>query len=347
MKKILVLPVRNEEWILAGSLSCASLWADHIIVADHGSTDHTPDILRQFPKVQVIRNELAFHSSTVRKQLLDAARSFDGNNAIFSFDADEIATAHILDSSFWDRVLTLAPGTSIQMEWVNLWRSTAEYRTDGVRQSPQWKHFGFIDDRKMEYSSVGVINDHAGRIPEAAFTVSVRFELPKVLHYQFADFERMRIKQAHYRMTELIQKKHTLLSALKINIKYFPTKDERGLALAPVPTEWIAPYRQLRILPHTPSIVPAWQQAAVLGYFQQYSPEFFKWLDIWDIDWVEAAQQAGNELLARKLRRFTRRLGQRVRRICWQWLLPLLGYRQWFSRLYARIKPVGEKRRYE
>jgi glycosyltransferase involved in cell wall biosynthesis len=73
MKKILLFPVRNEEWILEQTLPAASLWADHIIVADHNSSDATPDILRRFPKVSIIQNTNEFHTSTIRRELLAEA----------------------------------------------------------------------------------------------------------------------------------------------------------------------------------------------------------------------------------------------------------------------------------
>ena len=74
MKKIVLMPVKNEDWILEYSLSCASLWADHIIVADQTSTDRTPEICRKFEKVIYVKNHAEFHSSNVRKLLLDEAR---------------------------------------------------------------------------------------------------------------------------------------------------------------------------------------------------------------------------------------------------------------------------------
>lgn len=105
MKKILVMPVKNEDWILEKTLSCASLWADHIIIADQNSTDRTLEICNKFNKVVVVKNDSQFHSSNVRKLLLDTARNFDGNNAIFSFDADEIPTSGILELSFGTKLI--------------------------------------------------------------------------------------------------------------------------------------------------------------------------------------------------------------------------------------------------
>ncbi len=285
MKKILVLPIKNEEWILESTLACASLWADHIIVADQNSEDSTPEILKKFSKVLVIKNNNQFHSSNVRKLLLDAARNFDGNNAIFSFDADEIPTSHILEKEYWDKISSLNPGSAIEMQWVNLWRSPDFYRTDeGSMHKPQYKSFGFIDNRKMEYTTLNVVNDHTSRIPAEAEKKPVRFEFPKVLHYQFANWQRTMSKQAYYRVVELLQKDNNFLTHLKINLKYLPSKDERGLKLEPVPNEWFKGFGGL-----LPKSFPAgelfWQDLEVLRQFEKHGTKKFSSLDIWDVDW--------------------------------------------------------------
>lgn len=324
MKKILVLPVRNEEWILEKTLSCASLWADYIIVADHYSTDSTASILKHFPKVQVVKNENQFHTSNVRKTLLDAARKITGPKAIFSFDADEIPTADILDESFWEEVQRLPGGTPIEFLWINLWRSVSEYRVDGNLQSPQWKVFGFVDDNQAEYTSLNVINDHASRTPITGVP-SVRFDQPKVLHFQFVDFERTMAKQAYYRMTEWIQKEHTWLSALKINLKYFPTKDERGLRLAVVPKSWFLGYEQRGVFSPTLSPTPIWQYEAAGRYFTQYGQDYFAFLDIWDIPWPGIVRS--NLLRSRRIHLYIQKV-----------LVWLLSYNNWAVRLWSRCR---------
>ncbi|PYS70680.1 MAG: hypothetical protein DMF69_12770 [Acidobacteria bacterium] len=70
---IVLVPVRNEAWILKTFLECASLWADHIIVADQSSTDGSTEIAAAFPKVTVIENPLPHYSEVERQQLLICA----------------------------------------------------------------------------------------------------------------------------------------------------------------------------------------------------------------------------------------------------------------------------------
>src|SRR3954453_20585511 len=90
LSTIVVTPVRNEAWILDRFLSCVSLWADHIIVADQGSADGSREIARRHSKVTLIDNPGSYDEGARQRLLLDAARSFEGRRVIFAFDADEI-----------------------------------------------------------------------------------------------------------------------------------------------------------------------------------------------------------------------------------------------------------------
>lgn len=295
MKKILVMPIKNEEWILEKTLRCASMWADDIIVADQNSTDKTLEICGQFKKVKVIKNEARFHSSNVRKLLLDAARQIEGQNVIFSFDADEIPTTHFLQPEFWQKIASLPQGSAIEMQWVNLWRSPTQYRDDSSVWSKSYKVFGFVDDRISDYDSLNVINDHTSRVPSAALQNIVRFDLPKVLHFQFVNWDRLLSKQAYYRVIEYVQKPQGFLTALKINKRYFPSKYEGGRKLKAAPADWILGYRQAGIdLENFPEETIYWFDFEVLKYLSKYGIDNFQYLDIWDINWEQKRQVAAH-----------------------------------------------------
>src|SRR5260370_16728571 len=53
---VCLTPVKDEAWILERFLTCASLWADHILIADQGSSDDSREIAARFPKVTLIEN---------------------------------------------------------------------------------------------------------------------------------------------------------------------------------------------------------------------------------------------------------------------------------------------------
>jgi dolichol-phosphate mannosyltransferase len=57
MRVLTAIPVYNEEAHLEPVLREVLHHADDVLVVDDGSTDRTPDLLRNFPQVQVIRHE--------------------------------------------------------------------------------------------------------------------------------------------------------------------------------------------------------------------------------------------------------------------------------------------------
>lgn len=282
MKRILVFPVKNEEWILKTMLACHSLWVDHIIAAYQDSSDRTLEILESFPKVSIVENNATTHNSNVRKLLLDEARKISGEKIIFSFDADEIPTAEMLTQEFWDKVEELPHGSAIELQWIQLWRSTKEYRNDNSVWSNSWKVFGFVDDGNMEYDSLNVVNDHTSRVPTAALANIVRFDQPKILHYQFANWPRMLAKQAYYRIMEFLKSDGGFWSAFKINARYAATDDERGIKLNPVPQNWVQDYADRHVeLPEVNADANNWFMSEAGKIVQQFGAAKFKWLDIW------------------------------------------------------------------
>lgn len=283
MKKIVVMPVKNEAWIIEKTLQALSLWADNIIIADQNSTDGCLEIYKKFPKVIVINNPANYHSSNVRKLLLEQARKVSVNSAIFSFDADEIPTVEILQPKFWQQVEKLPIGSAIEMQWVQLWRSAEQYRDDALVWSNSWKVFGFIDDPSMEYDNLNVINDHTSRVPQASLKNVIRFSEPKVLHYQFTNWQRMLVKQVYYRIMELIKRQAGFWQTLKINLRYRITEDERGLVLKDVPETWVKDYELQGIsLKNLPAGQSSWFEQEIAELFNRYGVKKFSGLDIWD-----------------------------------------------------------------
>src|SRR3954465_8579024 len=56
MRILTAIPVHNEEAHLESVLTEVLRFSDEVLVVDDGSTDRTPDLLRNFPTVQVIRH---------------------------------------------------------------------------------------------------------------------------------------------------------------------------------------------------------------------------------------------------------------------------------------------------
>ncbi len=293
MKKIVLMPVKNEDWILEYSLSCASLWADHIIIADQGSTDNSREIYKKFGKVIVIENPFEFHSGSVRKLLLEEARKIPGNNLLFSLDADEILSSNFLDTIEQKTLLdSLAPWDSLILQWINLWWSPTWYRNDDSVWSNSWKHFAFYDNREYSYEFIDKINDHEARVPADSIIHSITNIQIKVLHFQFLWRERMLSKQRRYRVHDLIQQPNSLINNIKLNLKYFPTKIEEKAGISEVPSKWIEIYRESwtssdQIQFYTDFY---WYDRDILEKLTKFGTKYFQYLDIWDDDWNKKAK---------------------------------------------------------
>ena len=115
---VCLTPVKNEAWILERFLKCASLWADHIIIADQASDDGSRDIARSFKKVQLIENSAnVFNEPERQKLLIEAARAIPGQKLLIALDADEFLTANFLGSRDWELVMRAVSGTVINFQW--------------------------------------------------------------------------------------------------------------------------------------------------------------------------------------------------------------------------------------
>jgi glycosyltransferase involved in cell wall biosynthesis len=290
MKKIAIMPVKNEAWILEHSLTCASKFFDHIIVADQMSTDATPDICKKFPKVTyIVNNSESYNEGDRRQLLLNAAREYEGYNFIVNLAADEVVTANVLDENVFLSVIEgYQPGVCFNLQWVQLWRTEKVYRDDASVWSNLYRPFAFIDDRKTNFEQGFA---HLSLVPEAYVPHMITNHAFKVLHYQFVDFERMLVKQRWARLLEYEKyPQPRVLKSLILNNKYYITKDERGLETSSVPEDWVNGYKPFAPGTHT----KLWHIDASLSYIQKYSPRELAWLDIWDYSWPGVSDPRNN-----------------------------------------------------
>ena len=291
MKKIVLTPVKNEAWILQQSLENFSAFADHILIADQGSTDGSTEIYKKFPKVTVIENKESGHNNSVRWLLLDSARkifnTLDKNEPtiIFCLDADEMIskdTANLIHKLSEDH-LNRNPDKTISFElpWIQLWKDIHHYRNDGVWLN-NFKNIVFIDNVHLDYIRSLTINDHTSRIPNTSEII----KLPDnpLLHFQFIAWESSQIKQAWYMASELISGQ---FSARRINHKYEGSLQKNAVVIE-TPTEWI------NSIPEAQSVIPPkettkiWQFEKLIGWFDNFGLEYFEHLNIWHSDLLHA-----------------------------------------------------------
>ena len=67
---VVVTPVRNEAWVMDAFLTCASSWADFILLADQHSDDGTREIASKYEKVKLIDNNISEMNQAAARELL-------------------------------------------------------------------------------------------------------------------------------------------------------------------------------------------------------------------------------------------------------------------------------------
>ena len=276
MRLIATVPVKNEDWILPTTLGSFQELFDVVIVADQQSTDASAQICARYPKVVRIDNNTPhFDDNGMFQLLLDAARDYEGDNIVFILAADEMLSAAALDPNVMDRVTQLEPGCSAVLEWITLWRSIHRHRRDDATRN--YIQFAYRDDRKMRFPEGRL---HQFRVPPIPEENRTRFEQPKVLHFAWAYWERLLVKQRWYRMLERI---------------YSPERDVRSIEaryiepeppLDPVPDEWIEPWLARGIpLPDSRPEDLSWREVECLRMLRQHGAGYFAGVGIWDVDW--------------------------------------------------------------
>lgn len=322
---ICVTPVRNEAWILERFLDAAEVWADHIIVADQGSTDDTREIAQGFGKVRLIENHGSAYDEGARQRLLlDAAREIPGRRLIVALDADEFLTANWKESGEWAQAQSDAEGTVFRFDWVNVLPGGRAY------VPAQKVPFAFLDDGS-EHTGESI---HSTRIPVGHAATVRDLNDVKILHLQFVDWERMKSKQRWYQCWEVLNNRRK--RAIQIYRQYhrmeaFPTDQ-----IYPVDPTWFSGSRQAGIDVCTQiSDEAPWWDEEVLEWILTHGPRRFRKLDIWDVDWSGIACARGRSVasasvadprgpLERKIHRWLAATQANADRPATRWLQRLL-----------------------
>ena len=280
MKIIALLPVKNEAWVLEHTLACLSGFCDVVLVNDQQSDDQSREIARRFPKVVWIDSPDSKICEQARWQLWDVARDYEGSNLIWCTDADELLSPPRI-RAFFDRVdrrAGLAPGTVVDAYYCHVWNSPARYRSGLGIYAPHWKAVAILDDRRIDYDRSRALPLHEERVPIAPGATRIHAEDSPLLHLQWLLPNRSQMRQAWYRCREWMQQERT---AAAINAIYSSTLPEWRVPTAPIPAEWLDGVT----LPGADvDAQPTWQQADVLGWFDERGVEFFEPLEIWHVD---------------------------------------------------------------
>lgn len=283
MRKIVVVtPVRNEEWILERFLAVTSHFADHIVVADQGSTDRSREICGRFSKVMLVENLSPDYDEGARQSLLlaSARKRTPGPRLILALDADEILAADGADPSAWEQLRTAPDGTAFQFEKPDLLPGLRF-----CRRGPCNFPLGFADDGTAANGKT----IHSPRIPLRPGQAIVAVPKVKFLHFALVRSHEYRARQRYYAAIENLRGTKPLLQRLAY---YSPQVYERELYrnLEAVPPEWLDGWRRKGIGfdSFASSEINSYNRE-VLRLFRAHGTRKFRWDDLWDVDWRQLA----------------------------------------------------------
>ena len=284
---ICVTPVKNEAWVLPRFLEAAGLWADHIVIADQGSTDGSREIAEAAAKVAVVENRSDGYDEGGRQRLLlEAARAIPGRRVIVALDADEALTAGVLGSHEWREAIDAEEGTVLRFDWVNL--------LPGLERCwipPEPLALGFVDDGR-EHDGERI---HSTRVPVPPQARELVLRDVKALHYQHASPGRMRSKQRWYQCWERIN--HPDKRPIQLYRQYHQMDGVPASWHRDVDEDWLTAYEERGIDMRTvPEEDVHWWDAEVLDWMILHGVGPFRRLDIWDANWREVARRTGRAL---------------------------------------------------
>lgn len=289
---VCLTPVKNEAWILDRFLQCASLWADHIIIADQQSTDGSRQIASSYSKVSLIDNLCKPFNEPERQQmLLQRARQFPEPRLIITLDADEFLTADFQTSPEWQTVLQSSPGTVIEFQWANILPTLRDCWLVGDRP------LGFMDDGTLHAGT----DIHSPRIPLPSCAPVIKLRTVKVLHFQYTDWARMESKHRWYQCWERLN--HPQRRAIDVYRQYHHMYAIPEDAIEPMPREWLAGYESRGIDMTTVRSEPFyWWDREVLDWFNRFGTARFRREAVWDIDWVALANRMDTQFDSTRIR---------------------------------------------
>ena len=274
---ICLTPVLNEAWILERFLKCASLWADHIIIADQHSTDESREIALQFPKVKLVENSAQKFNEPDRQQmLLMEARRIPGPKILMALDADEIFTANCLTSPEWQTILNSPPGTVIRFQWPEIVSNASGLCSFNFPWDPP---IGFVDDGSPHQGNA----IHSIRVPMPAGANVLFPNQIKLMHYCLFDRERFKSRIRWYQCWEFLNSGKRPVALYRFYHKDLFVSPN---VIQPVPEDWIREYQQRGIdmtSLHRDGCY-RWDRE-ILELFDKFGPAKFRRLAIWDAEW--------------------------------------------------------------
>jgi hypothetical protein len=271
-KVICLTPIKNEAWILDKFLSAASLWADHIIIADQMSNDGSRKIASKYEKVILIDNESKdFNEPERQKLLITEARKILGKKLLIALDADEFISGNAFSCYEWKKMLLADTGTVFKFRWPFISSDFNKYWAGDEANMP----FAYMDDGATHKGR----EIHSTRIPFPDSATVEKIHDFVIMHYQFTDWKRMESKHRWYQCFERIQfpEKSSIEIFRRYNHMYQLSEKDK----IDIPSNWFDYYLIKNISITTIKISGEYYwDREVENFMTQYGLSFFKYIDI-------------------------------------------------------------------
>lgn len=283
---VVLMPLKNDAWILRRFLEVTTEFADRIVVADQGSTDGGLEICAEFEKVTVIDNSASGYDEASRQALLidTARRLVPLPRILMALDSDEILAADAMSMPGWQRMLEASPGTAVFFEKPNLYLSPAN-----VERRPSDFLGAFVDDGVTQHQARRV---HSVRLPAPPERPPLVLDDVKILHYALV---RPQAQIAKIRMYAVLENLMGTKNAYWRRRYYWSRRVLRPLGpVEPTPREWLAGWEERGIdMTTIEDRQPYWQDLATAQMLVEHGSRRF-WLDdIWQQDWNAVLKSAG------------------------------------------------------
>lgn len=199
---VCMMRIKNEERWLAESLAKTSELADAIVILDDGSTDNTPQICKQFPKVlkYVYQDEPDVNEVRDKNRLLKLALECEPD-WILALDGDEVledVAPHLIREAIANCPAGVA---AFELEFLYFWNDRQHYRVDGKYANiwhPRLFRVAGQNVDALTFSPTGHgSNFHGGSVPGNLVGQVARLET-KVKHYGYLPPELRRQKYQFY-----------------------------------------------------------------------------------------------------------------------------------------------------
>jgi hypothetical protein len=191
-------------------------------------------------------------------------------------DADELLTANLLPS-IRGMVEGMTPGNVLAVPQVPMWRTFLTRRSDDCWWTRAHQSLVFCDTGEAWWGPDGRGYHHHARVPKGMQPDTQVKVWGGVMHFQWADWDRLVWKHRWYKMHEVLDY-DGWKARTRIDEQYSNAPGEPDAPTELVPEEWLFPaYREW----WPPVVKKSWHEDQCRAWLERYGAERFAGLNLW------------------------------------------------------------------